>query len=119
MESERNGGGDGENFGWTRLTPVEPEHLLEPDDPQQIFLVDTKTETEIGKQAANDPVEFFGTEIPEMGLDADGMTVQVLRVNAEIAFNPVRKREVWMVYPQRSSKVQAPTAVSVQFKYER
>lgn len=119
MNSESNGGGDGENFGWTRLTPAEPEHLLgENRRPLSVFLVETKTDTELGYQAANDPVTFFREHIPEINLDAPGMTVQVLRANAEIPFNPVRKTAIWMVSDQRSSNAPDPTAVGVEFKDE-
>lgn len=118
MEKGSNGdsGGDGENFAWTRLKPANTEHLI-GDHTFDVFLVQTKTDTEIGRLAANDPVSFFREHIPEIALDRT-MSVQVLRVNAEIAFNPVRKSAVWMVYPERSAETSGATAVGVEFKYE-
>jgi hypothetical protein len=118
VEKERNSssGGDGENFAWTRLEAVNTEHLI-GDHTFEVFLVQTKTDTEIGHLAANDPVSFFREHIPEIALDRT-MSVQVLRVNAEVAFNPVRKSAVWMVYPERSAETSGATAVGVEFKYE-
>lgn len=115
MKGAQNGGGDGENFGWTRLTPVEPDHLL-GDDNYSMFLVHTKTDTEIGALSNNDPVSFFREYIPEIGLGTTRVPVQVLRVNAEIPFNPVRKSAVWLVYPERTDGGADPTAVGVEYK---
>jgi hypothetical protein len=111
MANERKGAREDADFGWTRLEPAEPEHLL-AEDSFSVFLVDVKSESETGQWLLNDPLTLFRDKIPEMGIRDPGVVrAQVLRVNAEVPANPVRRREVWMVYPGST------TAVGVQYKY--
>jgi hypothetical protein len=109
MASERKGAREGDDFAWTRLEPAERalyEHTF------SIFLVQVKSDSDIGKQLLTDPLAVFRENIPEMGIaDDSDVRAMLLRVNAEIPANPVHRSEVWMVYPGTT------TAVGVQYKY--
>jgi hypothetical protein len=110
MMNGRQGATEGEEFSWTRLVPGE-ERLY--DDTFSVYLVQVKSDSAIGKRMLVDPLEVFREKIPEMGIGDDdpGLRAQILRVNAEVPANPVRRSEVWMVYPGST------TAVGVQYKY--
>jgi hypothetical protein len=113
MAEERQGAREDDEFAWTRLVPAEPYDLWD-EDPVALFLVQVKSESETGKWLLNDPLDLFREKIPEMGIgDGQDVRAQVLRVNAERPANPVRRREVWIVYPGST------TAVGVQYKYAR
>ena len=110
MAQERQGTTEGEEFAWSRLEPAEPDRLLY-DHTFSVFLVQVKSDSEIGTQLLTDPLTVFRERIPEMEIDGPDVRAQVLRVNAEVPANPVRRSEVWMVYPGST------TAVGVQYKY--
>ena len=104
-------GATDEDFSWTRLVPEE-RGLYE--DEFSVFLVQTKSDSEIGSQLLTDPLSVFRKRIPEMGIGDDpDVRAHVFRVNAEVPANPVRRSAVWMVYPGST------TAVGVEYKYKR
>jgi hypothetical protein len=109
MAEGRRGAKISDDFAWTRLEPVEQalyEHTF------SIFLVQVKSDSEIGRQLLTDPLAVFRDNIPEMRIaEAPDVRAMLLRVNAEIPANPVHRSEVWMVYPGTT------TAVGVQYKY--
>ena len=109
MAMEQQGGTEGDEFGWARLTPDTDERLTY-EDRFEVFLVQVKSDSETGAQLNTDPLTFLSKRIPEMGLGPDAR-VQVLRVNAERPANPVRKSAVWIVYPGSTN------AVGVEYKY--
>ena len=106
--NDREGAREGDDFSWTRLVPGSDR--LYPHT-FSAFLIQVKSESEIGKRVLNDPLAVFREKIPEMELPAD-TTAMALRVNAEVPANPVHRSEVWIVYPGST------TAVGVQYKYE-
>jgi hypothetical protein len=110
MATERQGATEGEEFGWSRLVPEEPGQLPY-EDSFSVFLVQVKSDSEIGARLLTDPLSVLRENVGEMGLDDPDVRAQVLRVNAEVPANPVRRSEVWMVYPGST------TAVGVQYKY--
>ena len=109
MDEEAPRGKRGEDFDWVELIP---ERTLLRDLGFRIFLVQVKSELAGGKRLHNDPLEFFRTEIPEMGIPAEDVHATLLRANAEHSANPRHRSEVWMVYPTGST-----TAVGVQYKH--
>ena len=108
--SERQGAVE-DDFAWARLVPAERGLY---DDDFSVFLVQTKSDSEIGHRLLTDPLTVFRERIPEMGIGDDpDVRAHVFRVNAEVPANPVRRSAVWMVYPGST------TAVGVEYKYER
>lgn len=100
-----------EEFAWTRLTPE--GQALYPDD-FSVFVVQVKSDTDIGRALHNDPIGVLREQIPEMGLGDDpDVRATVLRVNAEVPANPRHRSEVWIAIPGSTN------AVGVQYKYTR
>ena len=95
-------------FDWVELTP---ERTLLRDHGFRMYLVQVKSESDWGKRLHNDPLDFFRSEIPEMGIPDEDVQATVLRVNAERSANPRHRSEVWMVYPGSTR------AVGVQYKH--
>jgi hypothetical protein len=96
-------------FAAVELTPVDPNALLGPPT-FRVFQIDVKSDTDIGHLLHDDPLTALRENAPEMDID-EGARAQVLRVNAERPANPVKRKEVWIVYPDNT------TAVGVQYKY--
>jgi hypothetical protein len=111
MAMEQQGSTEGEEFGWSRLVPENPGQLPYKDS-FSVFLVQVKSDSDIGRALLNDPLTVLRENVREMGIDDEDVRAQILRVNAEVPANPVRRSEVWMVYPGST------TAVGVQYKYE-
>jgi hypothetical protein len=111
MAMEQEGATGDEEFGWARLTP-ETDEQLSYEDSFSVFLVQVKSDSETGRLLHTDPLTVLRERVPEMGLDDPDTRLQVLRVNAELPANPVRKSAVWIVYPGST------TAVAVDYKYE-
>ncbi|MGH3093236.1 MAG: hypothetical protein ACRDOP_12630 [Gaiellaceae bacterium] len=118
MATEQQRATEGKEFGYTRLVPEDPGGLLDADK-FSVFLVQVKSNSDIGREELNDPLTVLRREIPEMELppkEESGqpptVRAQVHRVNAEIPANPVRRSTVWMIYPGST------TAVGVQYKYQ-
>ena len=100
-----------EHFAWTRITPE--GQALYPDE-FSMFLVQVKSDTDIGRELLTDPISTLRERIPEMGLgDETDVKAMVLRINAEVPANPRHRSEVWITYPGST------TAVGIQFKYEK
>lgn len=88
-----------------------PEEGLGRED-FSVFLVQVKSDSEIGRQVLVDPLSVFRERIPEMGLDGEtDVSVQVLRVNAEIPANPVRRSAIWVKFPGSTN------LVGIEYKY--
>lgn len=99
-----------DEFFVTELTPAE---IGGYQDTFKVFLVQVKSDSERGKQLLVDPISVF-REIPEMGIGDDpDVRAQLLRVNAEISANPVRRSAVWLVIPGST------TAVGIEYKYKK
>jgi hypothetical protein len=111
MAMEEQGATEGEDFGWCRLVPEKPEQLAY-EDSFSVFLVQVKSDSEVGRALLTDPLTVLRENIPDMGIDDEDVRAQILRVNAEVPANPVRRSEIWMVYPGST------TAVGVQYKYK-
>jgi hypothetical protein len=110
MATRQRGAIESEDFAWTLLEPAETGLY---DHTFSVFLVQVKSESEIGRQLLVDPLSVL-RKIPEIGIGDDpDVRAQVLRVNAEVPANPVRRSEIWMVYPGST------TAVGVQYKYQQ
>jgi hypothetical protein len=96
-------------FGSSRLVPENPERLL--GDPDfSVFQIDVKSESRFGRQAHHDTLEVL-TRL-DMGIGRD-WRVELLRVNAELPANPVRRSAIWFVHPK------SKTAVGVEYKYHK
>jgi hypothetical protein len=126
--AQQDQGSNGEVFAWVELIPAE-EGKLEPPT-FRVFQIDVKSDTDIGHVLHNDPLRVLRDDLPpendvkideetrvrvrelssEVAID-EGARAQVLRVNAERPANPVKRKEVWIVYPDNT------TAVGVQYKY--
>jgi hypothetical protein len=91
-------------------TRLKPEDERAPDQDFSVFLVQVKSDSEIGRQMLVDPISVLRERVTDMELGED-VRAQVLRVNAEVPANPVRRSEVWMVYPGSTN------AVGIQYKY--
>jgi hypothetical protein len=105
MASEERGTPEGEEFFWTRLTHDRsvPEHV---EDPFSVFFVQVKSDTETGRRMLHHPLEVLREKVPEMGIgEGPDVRAQVLRLNAEVPANPVRRSEVWIVYPGSTNLV--------------
>ena len=99
-----------DEFFVTELTPTKRGGF---EDTFKVFLVQVKSDSETGAKLLNDPISVF-KGIEEMGIGDDPeVRAQVLRVNAEISANPVRRSAVVLVIP--GSK----TVVSVEYKYKK
>jgi hypothetical protein len=104
-------GNNGRDFASVELIPAREGELLWPP-AFRVFQVDVKSDSEIGGELHVDPLTVLRRRVPDMGLD-DETRAQVLRVNAERPANPMKRREIWIVYPENT------TAVGIQYKYER
>jgi hypothetical protein len=104
---------NGPVFAWVELTPAERGKLTWPPT-FRVFQIDVKSDTDIGRVLHNDPLSVLGNRLdklpPDVEIDEE-TRAQVLRVNAERPANPVKRKEVWIVYPDNT------TAVGVQYKY--
>ncbi len=117
MATQQQGETREKEFGYTRLVPQDPGGLLDKDE-FSVFLVQVKSDSDIGREELNDPLAVLRREIPEMELppkeekgQPPTVRAQILRANAEVPANPVRRSMVWMIYPGST------TAVGVQYKY--
>jgi hypothetical protein len=109
MATQQQGATEDKEFAYTRLVPEDSGGLLDEDE-FSVFLVQVKSDSDI--EELNDPLTVLRREIPEMGIGEDpDVRAQVLRVNAEVPANPVRRSAVWMVYPGST------IVVGVQYKY--
>jgi hypothetical protein len=104
------GANDERELGYTRLVPEDPDQLLK-EDTFDVYLVQVKSDSDIGKEDLNDPMRFL-RERTDIEIGDSDVHAQVLRVNAEVPANPVRRSTVWMIYPGSTN------AVGVQYKYE-
>ena len=95
-------------FDWVELIP---ERTLLREHGFRMFFVQVKSETESGRHLHNDPLDFFRTNIPEMGIPEEDVHAMLLRANAERSANPRHRSELWMVMPGST------TAVGVQYKH--
>jgi hypothetical protein len=112
--AELQGAIEGEDFAWTRLRPAEGGLY---EDTFSVFLVQVKSESDIGTRLLYDPLAVLREKIPEMGIGEDVQAI-VHRVNADIAVRRVHRTEVWFVYPPQPSVASSrQTAVGVQYKY--
>ncbi len=94
------------------VTELKPAEFSGFKDIFKVFLVQVKSDSDTGARLLNDPISVF-RGIKEMGIGDDPeVRAQVLRVNAEISANPVRRSAVVLVIP--GSK----TVVSVEYKYK-
>ena len=98
-----------EDFGWSRLVAENPERLLPPETDFQVFQIDVKSDSEFGQAAHNHTLKVL-EKLSDLGIDRD-WRVELLRVNAEVPANPIRRRAVWFVNPETK------TAVGVEHKY--
>lgn len=110
MATQQQGATEGKEFGYTRLVPENPDDLLDKDT-FEVYLVQVKSDSDIGREDLNDPLRFL-REKTDIKIDDSDVRAQVLRVNAEVPANPVRRSTVWMIYPGST------TAVGVQYKYQ-
>jgi hypothetical protein len=109
MASDEGGASEVEEFFSTRL---KPENEQAPEQVFSVFLVQVKSNSEIGTQMLVDPLSVLRERAPEMEIgEGPDVRAQVLRVNAEVPANPVRRSEVWIVYPGSTN------AVGIQYKY--
>jgi hypothetical protein len=98
-----------EVFGWSRLVPEEPDHLF--GDPDfEVFYVDVKSDSEFGQEAHHDTLKVL--ESFDLGIDRD-WRVELLRLNAEVPANPVRRSAIWAVNKRTKS------AVGVEYKTQK
>jgi hypothetical protein len=96
-------------FGWSRLVPEEPDQLLgEPDF--EVFYVDVKSDSDFGREAHQNTLKVLESFVP--GIEQD-WRVELLRLNAEVPANPVRRSAIWAV------KAKAKFAVGVEYKYHK
>ena len=99
-----------DEFFVTELTPAKRGGFK---DTFKVFLVQVKSDSETGTRLLVDPISVF-REIPEMGIGDDpDVRAQVLRINAEISANPVRRSAVWLIIPGNT------TAVGIEYKYKK
>lgn len=110
MATEQQGTTQDDVLGYTRLVPENPEQLLD-EDTFDVYLVQVKSNSEIGEEDLNNPLKFL-RERTKIEIGDSDVRAQVLRVNAEVPANPVRRSTVWMIYPGST------TAVGVQYKYQ-
>ena len=117
MATQQQGATEDRDFGYAKLVPEDPGRLLD-EDKFSVFLVQVKSDSDIGREELNDPLTVLRREIPEMELppkeergQPPTVRAQVLRANAEVPANPVRRSMVWMIHPGST------TAVGVQYKY--
>lgn len=111
MATEMQGAAEGKEFGGTRLLPEDQAQLID-EDSFSVFVVHVKSESEIGKRMLDDPLTLLRENAGEMGIPDTDARAQVLRANAGVPANPVRRSEVWIVYPGST------TPVGVQYKYD-
>jgi hypothetical protein len=109
MATRQEGANDERELGYTRLVPEDPGQLLDEDE-FSVYLVQVKSDSDIGREDLNDPMRFL-RERTDIKIDDSDVRAQVLRANAEVPANPVRRSTVWMIYPGST------TAVGVQYKY--
>jgi hypothetical protein len=102
-----------DEFYWTELVH-DPKRLgAVPEQVFKVFLVQVKSDTDLGKRMLNHPLEVLRERVPEMQIgEGPDVRAQVLRVNAEIPANPVRHSAVWIVFPGSTN------LVGIQYKYQ-
>ena len=100
-----------DDFGWSRLVPENRDELLKPEPDFMVFQIDVKSESEFGRAAHTNTLEVLG-RLPDLGIDRH-WRVELLRVNAEVPANPIRRSAIWFVNPTTN------TAVGVEHKYEQ
>jgi hypothetical protein len=109
MADEAPQGSREEHFSWTRLVPADEEARLR--DPEfSVYLIQVKSDTDIGRSDLTDPLTLFREKIPEMELPED-VRATVVRINAEVPANPVHRSAVWVVHKG------AKSAAGVLFKH--
>jgi hypothetical protein len=100
-----------EVFYSARLVPEEQGAV--PKQDFEVFLVEVKSDTDIGRRMLFDPVPLLRENVPDMRIgEGPDVRAQVLRVNAEIPANPVRHSAVWIVFPGSTN------LVGIQYKYQ-
>ena len=109
MATQQQGGTEEREFGYTRLVPEDPGQLLDEDE-FSVYLVQVKSDSDSGREDLHDPMRFL-RERTDIKIGDSDVHAQVLRVNAEVPANPVRRSTVWMIYPGSTN------AVGVQYKY--
>jgi hypothetical protein len=109
MATQQQGATEEREFGYTRLVPEDPGQLLDEDE-FSVYLVQVKSDSDIGREDLHDPMRFL-RERTDIKIGDSDVHAQVLRVNAEVPANPVRRSTVWMIYPGSTN------AVGVQYKY--
>jgi hypothetical protein len=109
MATQQQGASDERELGYTQLVPKDAGQLLDEDE-FAVYLVQVKSDCDIGREDLNDPMRFL-RERTDIEIGDSDVHAQVLRVNAEVPANPVRRSTVWMIYPGST------TAVGVQYKY--
>jgi hypothetical protein len=96
MADEDRQGAKEEHFSWTRLVPADGEAQLR--DPElSVFLIQVKSDADIGREELTDPLALYRKKIPEMEIPED-VSATVVRINAEVPANPVHRSAVWMVH---------------------
>ena len=109
MATQQQGATEDRDFAYSRLRPENPEELL-GDDIFDMYLVQVKSDSDVGKEELNNPLKVL-RERTDMKIGDPDVRMQILRVNSEVPANPVRRSTVWMIYPGST------TAVGVQYKY--
>lgn len=109
MATQQQGATQERDFAYSRLRPEKPEELLDEEN-FDMYLVQVKSDSDVGREELNDPLKVL-RERTDMEIGDPDVRMQILRVNAEVPANPVRRSTVWMIYPGST------TAVGVQYKY--
>ena len=77
----------------------------------RLFLIQAKTDSDIGRQFESDPVTVLGERRPDIGITRE-WKVSTFRVRAQYPANRVHKIATWIVIPDQQQ------AVGVDYKYE-
>lgn len=109
MAQQQDGGAEGD-FAYKKIE-VE-SGLLRDDLVPSLFVVQVKSDTDVGQQELNDPIGLYRELIPEMQLGDEEVRAMLLRVNAEVPANPVHRSHVWALYPGST------IAAGIQFKHQ-
>jgi hypothetical protein len=111
--SQQDQGNDDRHIAAVELIPQEGL-LWEPTF--RVFQIDVESDTDIGHALHDNPLPVLRDLLRDVAPDVvieEAARAQVLRVNAERPANPVKRKEVWIVYPENT------TAVGVQYKYTK